>query len=183
MPLQAKICGLKKKIEVETAIKYGAAFCGFILNYPSSPRHISSLEQIKFLEDINKTKTKFVAVLVNPKNNDLEKIKNLNFQFIQLHGDENLERTREIKKKYKFKIIKSIKIKKKKDVLTYRIYKKDADILLFDGAGYEKSTAFKHEWLELIRENLTPIMIAGKISQETNLENIQKLQTLQYSTC
>ena len=48
MPLKTKICGLKKKIEVETAIKYGAAFCGFILNYPSSHRHIKNLDQIEF---------------------------------------------------------------------------------------------------------------------------------------
>ena len=175
MPLQAKICGLKKKIEVETAIKYKAAFCGFILNYPNSPRYINNLEQIKFLESINKTKTKFVAVLVNPKNDDLEKIKNLNFHYLQLHGDENLTRIKEIKKKYKFKIIKSIKVKKKEDVLMYSIYKKDADILLFDSAGYEKSIAFEHGWLEQIKGNLPPIMIAGKIGQETNLENIEKI--------
>jgi len=74
MPLKTKICGLKKKIEVETAIKYGAAFCGFILNYPSSHRHIKNLDQIKFLTNINNKNTQFVAVLVNPTNYELEKI-------------------------------------------------------------------------------------------------------------
>lgn len=175
MPLPVKICGLKKKIEVETAIKFNAAFCGFILNYPNSPRHINDLEQIKFLENIKEVKTKFVAVFVNPKDEDLEKIKNLNFEFLQLHGDENLDRVREIKKKYKFKIIKSIKIKKKHDVLIYNVYKKDVDIILFDGAGYEKSTPFEHGWLKQIKENLTPVMVAGKISEETNLEKIFKI--------
>ena len=175
MPLKAKICGLRKKIEVETAIKHGAAFCGFILNYPNSHRHIQNLEEIKFLTDLKRETTRTVAVLVNPNDAVLEKIKSLQFDFIQLHGDENLDRIKEIKQKYKFKIIKAIKVKLKKDILKYRIYDKDVDILLFDGVGYEKSIAFDHKWLEDVKEKLTPIMIAGNITSETNLENIPKI--------
>ena len=175
MPLQAKICGLRKKIEVETAIKHGAAFCGFILNYPNSHRHIQNLEEIKFLTDLKRETTRTVAILVNPNDTILEKIKSLQFDFIQLHGDESLDRIKEIKQKYKFKIIKAIKVKLKKDILKYRIYDKDVDILLFDGVGYEKSIAFDHKWLEDIKEKLTPIMIAGNITSETNLENIPKI--------
>ena len=99
----------------------------------------------------------------------------MQFDFIQLHGDESLDRIKEIKQKYKFKIIKAIKVKLKKDILKYRIYDKDVDILLFDGVGYEKSIAFDHKWLEDIKEKLTPIMIAGNIASETNLENIPKI--------
>ena len=175
MPLKAKICGLRKKIEVETAIKHGAAFCGFILNYPNSHRHIQNLEEIKFLTDLKRETTRTVAVLVNPNDTVLEKIKKLKFDFIQLHGDESLDRIKEIKQKYKFKIIKAIKVKLKKDILKYRIYDKDVDILLFDGVGYEKSIAFDHKWLEDVKEKLTPIMIAGNITSETNLENIPKI--------
>ena len=175
MPLKAKICGLRKKIEVDTAIKHGAAFCGFILNYPNSHRHIQNLEEIKFLTDLKKETTRTVAVLVNPNDTVLEKIKKLKFDFIQLHGDESLDRIKEIKQKYKFKIIKAIKVKLKKDILKYRIYDKDVDILLFDGSGYEKSIAFDHKWLEDVKEKLTPIMIAGNITSETNLENIPKI--------
>ena len=175
MPLKAKICGLRKKIEVETAIKHGAAFCGFILNYPNSHRHIQNLEEIKFLTDLKRETTRTVAILVNPNDTILEKIKSLQFDFIQLHGDESLDRIKEIKQKYKFKIIKAIKVKLKKDILKYRIYDKDVDILLFDGVGYEKSIAFDHKWLEEVKEKLTPIMIAGNIASETNLENIPKI--------
>ena len=92
-----------------------------------------------------------------------------------MHGDEGLDRIKEIKQKYKFKIIKAIKVKLKKDILKYRIYDKDVDILLFDGVGYEKSIAFDHKWLEEVKEKLTPIMIAGNITSETNLENIPKI--------
>ena len=175
MPLQAKICGLRKKIEVETAVKHGAAFCGFILNYPNSHRYIQNLEEIKFLTNLKKETTRTVAVLVNPNDAVLKKIEKIKFDFVQLHGDESLDRVKEIKKKYKFKIIKTIKVKFKKDILKYRIYDRDVDILLFDGSGYEKSIAFDHKWLEDVKEKLTPIMIAGNITSETNLENIPKI--------
>ena len=61
---------------------------------------------------------------------------------------------------------------------THRVYGKGtgaSKLLLFDGVGYEKSIAFDHKWLENIKEKLTPIMIAGNITSETNLENIPKI--------
>ena len=67
MPLKAKICGLRKKIEVETAIKHGAAFCGFILNYPNSHRHIQNLEEIKFLTDLQKKNDSYRSSFSKPK--------------------------------------------------------------------------------------------------------------------
>lgn len=175
MPLGVKICGLKKKIEVETSIEYGAAFCGFILNYPLSHRHIENLKEIEFLKNINKKNTQFVAVLVNPNPLDLKKIKNFNFEFIQLHGDENLEDIKNIKENFKLKVIKTIKIKKETDVLNYKFYEKHADIILFDSAGFEKSQAFEHKWLKQIGKITPSIMIAGKINEETNLESISKI--------
>ena len=61
----AKICGLSHKDEVEVAISYGAAFCGFILNWPKSHRYID-ISKITEFSKIPKKKTKFVGVLVNP---------------------------------------------------------------------------------------------------------------------
>ena len=40
--MQVKVCGLKTTEQVESCIKYGASFCGFILNY----------KKIKFLQKI-----------------------------------------------------------------------------------------------------------------------------------
>ena len=137
--------------------------------------HIKNLEEVKFLMDLKKEKTRTVGVLVNPNDTELKKIKKLKFDFIQLHGNESVDRIKEIKRKHKFKIIKAIKVKIKKDILKYRIYNKDVDILLFDGVGYEKSIAFDHKWLEDVKEKLIPIMIAGNITSETNLENIPKI--------
>ena len=97
---------------------------------------------------------------------------------MQLHGEENLEDIKNIKENFKLKVIKTIKIKKEKDVLNYKFYEKHADIILFDSAGFEKSQAFEHKWLEQIGKIAPPIMIAGKINEETNLESLQIDQNL-----
>ena len=51
--MKVKICGLSTTEQVETSIKYGADFCGFILNYPKSHRFIE-FEKAKELTEIEK---------------------------------------------------------------------------------------------------------------------------------
>ena len=115
MRLEAKICGLKKKEDIILSINKGASYCGFIVNYPKSHRNIKSKSSLAKLNNINKKNSKFVAVLVNPTNKDLIKIKGIKFDFIQLHGNESIKRIKEIKKICNIKIIKTIKIKEKND--------------------------------------------------------------------
>lgn len=113
MPLKVKICGLINKSSIIKSINSGASYCGFILNYPKSHRYIHNISKILYLNKINRKKCKLVAVLVNPTNADLNKIKPISFDYFQLHGEESVERIKEIKINHKIKIIKTIKIKKK----------------------------------------------------------------------
>ena len=62
----------------------------------------------------------------------------MNFDFYQLY-DVSPQKTKEIKEKYKVKIITALTIKDKKDVEVYKDYNGISDIILFDGKGYEKS--------------------------------------------
>jgi phosphoribosylanthranilate isomerase len=48
------------------------------------------------------------------------------------------------------------------------------DIYLFDSKGYEKSMAFDHSLIEKIKIN-KPLMIAGNIQVNDNLENYNKI--------
>ena len=70
--MKVKICGLSTAEQVKTSISHGANFCGFILNYPKSHRFIQ-FEKAKELTNIEKKNTKYVAVLVDPKDKELEK--------------------------------------------------------------------------------------------------------------
>ena len=96
---KVKICGVSDPYTLDYILNhpYPPKFIGFICNYEKSKRFIK-FEKLKNLINVDKRKVKFVSVLVNPSNDFLEKIKNLNFDYYQLY-DVDPERSREIKKK------------------------------------------------------------------------------------
>ena len=77
-----KICGISDLKTLSHIINhtYPPKFIGFICNYKKSPRFVE-INKLKELLKIDKKKSKFVAVLVKPDNEILEKIKNLNFNY------------------------------------------------------------------------------------------------------
>ena len=100
-------------------------------------------------------------MLVDPSNELLEKIKDLNFDYYQLY-DVDPSRTLDIKKKYKIKIISALTISNKEDVDKYKDYLEISDIVLFDSKGYHKSESFDHSLLEQVPNEVNK-MIAGNI--------------------
>jgi phosphoribosylanthranilate isomerase len=48
------------------------------------------------------------------------------------------------------------------------------DIYLFDSKGYEKSMSFDHKLIEEIKTD-KPLMLAGNIQLDDNLENYKKI--------
>ena len=167
----AKICGLAEKNQVKTCLEYGASMCGFILFYPKSHRNLS-LQKVSELTSIKNSKSN-VAVMVEPSKSDLEKIKDLNFQYYQIYGNQDPAEINEIKKKNNVKIIKALTIETGKDVLKYKKYEAVSDIILFDSIGKEKSLSFDHSLLKDVSKNVIK-MIAGNI-QVQDLEKISKI--------
>ena len=100
--MKVKICGLTTADQVKTCIDNGANYCGFILNYPKSHRYIQ-FAKAKELTSITKKNTKYVGVLVNPKNRELEKFSKLNIDYFQIYGNFYRESILEIKNKFKKK--------------------------------------------------------------------------------
>ena len=167
----AKICGLAEKNQVKTCLEYGASMCGFILFYPKSHRNLS-LQKVSELTSIKNSKSN-VAVMVEPSKSNLEKIKDLNFQYYQIYGNQDPAEINEIKKKNNVKIIKALTIETGKDVLKYKKYEAVSDIILFDSIGREKSLSFDHSLLKDVPKNVIK-MIAGNI-QVQDLEKISKI--------
>ena len=157
-----KICGVSDPKTLNYILNHPnpPKFIGFITNYKKSKRYVE-YENLKNLININKKQTNFVSVLVDPSNELLEKIKDLNFDYYQLY-DVDPVRTMEIKKKYKIKIISAITISNKKDVDTYKDYLEISDIILFDSKGYHRSESFDHNLLEHVPNKINK-MIAGNI--------------------
>ena len=157
-----KICGVSDPKTLNYILNHPnpPKFIGFITNYKKSKRYVE-YENLKNLININKKQTNFVSVLVDPSDELLEKIKDLNFDYYQLY-DVDPVRTAEIKKKYKIKIISAITISNKKDVDRYKDYLEISDIILFDSKGYHKSESFDHDLLEQVPNEINK-MIAGNI--------------------
>ena len=158
-----KICGVSdpKTLNYILNHRQRPTMIGFISNYKKSRRFIE-YEKLKDLININRKQVKFVSVLVNPKEDEiLEKIKDLNFDYYQLY-DVDPERTKEIKLKYKIKIISAITVSNKNDVIKFKEYSDISDIILFDSKGYHKSESFDHSLLDKVPDKLNK-MIAGNI--------------------
>ena len=169
-----KICGISDSETLNFIINhtYPPKFIGFICNYPKSSRYIET-KNLKKLLDVKKNKSEFVAVLVKPENEILEKIKNLPFDYYQLY-DCNPDVIINIKKKYQKKIITAITIKDKSDVLGFKSFVDVTDIYLFDSKGYEKSQSFDHNLIKNIKLN-KELMLAGNIKFDDNLKNYEKI--------
>ncbi len=157
-----KICGISDPETLNYILNHShpPKFIGFITNYKKSKRFVE-LEKLKDLIKVDKKQTNFVSVLVNPTDEILENIKDLNFDYYQLY-DVNPDRTKEIKKKYKIKIISALTISNREDVDKYKNYSNISDIILFDSKGYHKSESFNHDLLNWVPSTLNK-MIAGNI--------------------
>ena len=157
-----KICGVSdpKTLDFILNHPHPPKFIGFITNYEKSKRFIE-YEKLKKLINVERKQVNFTSVLVKPTDETLEKIKNLNFNYYQLY-DVSPERTKEIKFKYKIKIITAITVSNKNDVNKYKNYKDISDIILFDSKGYHKSESFDHNLLNGVSKELNK-MIAGNI--------------------
>ena len=159
-----KICGVSDPVTLNYILNHNSrpafTMIGFITNYEKSQRFVK-YEKLKDLINVDKKQVKFTSVLVSPTDNILEKIKDLNFDYYQLY-DVSPERTKEIKLRYKKKIITAITVSSKDDVVKYKDFSNISDIILFDSKGYHKSESFDHSLLDSVPPKLNK-MIAGNI--------------------
>jgi phosphoribosylanthranilate isomerase len=171
---RSKICGISDLDTLNFIINhpYPPQFIGFICNYKKSSRYVD-IEKLNKLLKIDKKKSNFVAVLVKPDEDILEKIKHLPFDYYQIY-DCTPDEIKSIKEKYNKKIITALTIRDENDVHKYHLYSDVTDIYLFDSKGYEKSMAFDHALIKRIKIN-KPLMIAGNIQVNDNLDNYIKI--------
>ena len=167
--MKIKICGLNIARDVQLCIDLKVNFLGFVF-YEKSPRNIN-LKDIKKLSTFNKKNSSFVAVTVDPSDSFIKDNLLGNFEYIQLHGTETKERVMEIKN-MGIKIIKAIKVKDARDIDKHKEYN-DANIILFDTPGMEKSLEFPSNLIGKLPKS-EKYALAGSISSD-NVENFYKL--------
>ena len=172
--MKVKICGISdsKTLKFLTSHLRPPEYIGFIVNYSKSKRFVD-FDKLKDLLKIDKKKSKYVAVLVNPNKTILEKIKNLPFDYYQIY-DCSLREIKFIKEKYQKKIIVAITVKDQNDVIKFIEYNEFADIVLFDSKGYEKSLSFNHHLIKNLKID-KELMLAGNIRLDDNLQNYKEM--------
>ncbi len=145
MSLKVKLCGLNDKESILAA--HAADFIGFVF-YQKSPRFISAM-QAKQLKSFIKPKQKIVGLFVNADFNLVSYVADsLNLDLIQLHGTEDLDYIKEIKK-FNKPIIKAVPIKNYSDIENAEKYSNVCDMILFDTMtkdGTSGGSGKKFDW-------------------------------------
>ena len=125
-----KVCGLKKKEEVQCAADYGACWYGMIF-VKNSPRFIN-FKQAEILLNNTPDCIDPVAVTLNPSLANIKKLIEIGFKYIQLHGNESKNFCLSLQKKHKLRIIKAINVRSVKDLEFANSFKNAVDWILFD---------------------------------------------------
>ena len=172
--MKSKICGISdfETLKYLTEHPNPPEYIGFIVNYPKSKRFVKK-NKLRQLLKIDKKNSQFVAVLVRPDENILEKIKDLPFDYYQIYDCTPVE-VKSIIEKYNKKIIVAITVKDQNDVLKYMEFNEFANIILFDSKGYEKSISFDYQLIKNLKIN-KELMLAGNIQIKDNFENFKEI--------
>ena len=131
MSIKVKVCGVKSIEHVRSCIKGKAKMIGLMF-YKKSPRYIN-IDKAKKISNFAKKKIFRVGVFANMEIEDLKKIiGHVDLDYLQFHGNEKIKFLEEVKKKFKIKIIKALKISKNEDIKKINNFQKISDYILID---------------------------------------------------
>ena len=149
MALNVKICGIKSISHVEACVKGKAKMIGLMF-YNKSPRFIN-IKTAKKISNFSKNKIKRVGVFANSNITEIKTItKNVELDYLQLHGNETENFIKNIKKILKIKIINALKISNNNDIKKISRFKKISDYILIDTKIIKKNNlSFKKKSKEL----------------------------------
>ncbi len=171
-----KICGIKNIETLKCLIQNNINYFGLIF-YKKSPRYVSYERALDLVNYSKNKNISSVGVFVNENIEYLNKIlKKLNFNFIQLHGEENNQYIKDIKKNNKVKIIKVISVSTLNDIKKVEEYP-NSDLFLFDYKPSKKElpggNAKKFNWSLLKGIKIEkPWFLSGGI----NINNINDIK-------
>lgn len=160
---KVKICGLCRNCDVEYVNEAKPDYVGVV--FAKSKRQVNYEIAELFHKTLDKN-IKVVGVFVNePLENVVELVENGIVDIVQLHGNEEDEYIRQLKKNISVSVIKAIRIDNSIDLL--KAEKSSAEFLLFDSGSGGTGQCF--DW-SLIKNINKPFFLAGGIKLE-NVEN------------
>ena len=171
--IEIKLCGLKEPSHIEVAFNLGIKYVGLVL-YKKSPRYLNT-ETVRSLISNSPPGIKKVGLVVDPTNDFLDKISDIDLDMLQLHGSETLDRVSEIKSKVNLSLIKAVGVKDKKDLELVEKYAEIADQILIDakpnGNSLPGGNGIKFDWKILEDSKWKfPWFLAGGLN-ESNIDD------------
>ena len=171
MSVDVKICGLNEAAHVDVAVEAGAALTGFVF-FSRSPRNVT-IEQAAALTARVPTGVRKVALTVNADDSLLAQIvAGTGVDTLQLHGDEDLARVRQVRAMLSLPVIKALPVFSAEDVAAAHAYAEVADMLLFDAKPPADATrpggnALTFDW-DLLKDAdfQVPWLLAGGLTPE-----------------
>lgn len=173
---RVKICGITNLEDALYAAECGADALGFVL-YEKSPRYIRNnkvYEIVKKLPPFVKTVGLFVNAGLDYV---LDAVDYCHLNLVQLHGDEDLEFCKEVKKKTG--VIKAIRVKGSESIKEIQQFSSVIRTFLLDAyiEGTYGGTGASFDW-ELVHQakEFGDIVIAGGLNRENILEVVKNIK-------
>jgi phosphoribosylanthranilate isomerase len=140
MTIAVKICGLTGADAIDAAIGAGAAYGGLVF-HPRSPRFVA-LDRARALAERMRGRLKSVALITDMDDAGIAAlVTKVAPDFLQLHGNETIQRTADIRARHGVGVIKVLPVAEPSDLAAAADYEKVADMLMFDArppAGAER---------------------------------------------
>ena len=176
--IRVKICGLREAADVETAVRAGAAYVGFVF-FPKSPRNVIPAEAACLAAVVPPGVAK-VALTVDADDAALEAIlAAVPLDMLQLHGHESPERVAAVKARFGLPVMKAVGVAGEADLAALEAYGRVADQILVDakpapGAELPGGNGLAFDW-RLIAGRRWPVpwMLAGGLTAENVGEAIR----------
>jgi phosphoribosylanthranilate isomerase len=166
MDIHVKICGLTRPQDIEAALQHGADYLGFVIAC-KSPRALGVQDAAQLIRPVSNA-AKTVAVTVNPSDEVLAQIaRDVQPDYVQLHGDESPARVRAITSQTGLSIIKAFPVHTPTDLRGIAAYQHCADMALLDarapkGNAQKGGHGLAFDWDILSGfHSLYPLILAG----------------------
>jgi phosphoribosylanthranilate isomerase len=163
MVTAAKICGITRHTDAQTAAALGAQALGFVF-FAKSPRNIAALDARKIVDALPPFVTS-VGLFVNPAVDEVKRVQQgVRLGLLQFHGDESPEFCAQFGVPY----IKAVRVKAGLDLLQYARDYRSARGLLLDAFvdGTHGGTGSTFDW-NLIPPGLPlPVILSGGLTSE-----------------
>lgn len=183
MSLAIKICGLSTEESVDCAVDAGADLIGFVF-HPKSPRSVTP-EHAATLANRARGRSTIVALAVEPTDGMLSELLSVvSPDLFQFHGQESLERIRDVRAVYGLPVMKAVGVAESADLPGVAAYARVSDRILLDAkppkdAAYPGGHGKAFDWsiLSALPCDL-PFMLSGGLTPESVGEAIRTIRAM-----